>query len=159
MSDTGELAVVSAAIGIVAGMRSMSAPAIITSRIGPRPLHTAFKLMALGEMAADKTKRVPDRTEPPALTGRIVIGGACAAVVAHTAGHFVAGAALIGAAAAAGSTYLFYHLRKAATERTGVPDAVVALCEDGLVFAAGNQIASHDFTRKHNKRWWRRGVE
>src|SRR5690606_34650635 len=101
MSDRGELVLTATAIGVLAGMRSMVAPAVVSSRIGPRPLHQVFKVMAAWEIAADKSKLIPDRIEPVSLAGRMLSGGACAAVIAHTAGHFVAGAALVGAAAAA----------------------------------------------------------
>lgn len=143
MSDKRHLVLLSAAIGAVAGMRSMSAPAIVTRRIGPRWLHLGFMTLAAGEMAADKTKYVSDRTDPLPLTGRIVMGGVCAAAVAHSAGGHVAGAAVIGGAAATGSAFLFNRLRKATTSSRLLPDAVVALAEDGIVLAAGREIDAH----------------
>ena len=143
MSDKRHLVLLSIAIGAVAGMRSMAAPAIISRRLAPKWLHYGLTVLAAGEMAADKTKYVPDRTDPLPLTGRIVMGSACAAVVAYSARGHVMGATALGGLAAAGSSFLFNRIRRAATSGRYMPDAVVALAEDALVLTAGQQIDSH----------------
>lgn len=144
MSRRTEVALVAAALGAMAGMRSMSAPAVVTTRYGSTLLKWASRAMALGELVADKTETVPNRIEPMPLAGRIFMGGACAAVVAHAAGTFVVGATVIGAATAAGSAHLFYRLRKEICDRTGLPDMAVAIGEDALVAATGARILSSD---------------
>ncbi|MBE7187079.1 DUF4126 family protein, partial [Jatrophihabitans endophyticus] len=40
-------------------------------------------LLALGELVADKLPMAPSRLEPPGLSGRLVVGAACGAIVAR----------------------------------------------------------------------------
>ena len=74
----------------LAGLRSMSAPAFLshllthqpTSGLDGSPLRllqkplvaTGLKLMAAGEMVADKLPGMPDRTAPSVLLGRLLSG-------------------------------------------------------------------------------------
>src|SRR5688500_10878471 len=90
--------VTSAVLGAIAGLRSMSAPALLTHELadggkarefGPleRILTSertagVLALLAGGEMLADKTPYVPDRTNPVPLIGRAVIGSLTAAAFA-----------------------------------------------------------------------------
>ena len=146
-----------AGLGLVAGMRSMAAPALLsrhlaqtpasrrdgwaTRLLAARPATLLLPLFATAEATADKTPVVPDRTEPPALIGRALSGALCGAAIAGRRGGSRVGAALVGAAAAVGATFAAYHLRKAVGEHTGLPDAVVALAEDALVWFAGTRLA------------------
>lgn len=99
-------------------------------------------LLAAGEMVADKTSFIPDRTEATALIGRALAGAVSGATVAAARDHPQLGAALVGSAVAAGSTALFYTLRKQAEERTGLPDSVLGFVEDAAVFVAGQRLVS-----------------
>ena len=56
MSRRTEVALIAAALGTMAGMRSMSAPAVVTTRYGSTLLKWASRAMALGELVADKTE-------------------------------------------------------------------------------------------------------
>src|SRR6266481_9176043 len=85
-------------IGIVAGLRSLTPPAVVAwaAHLGWLNLHGSplafmgsawavgiFTLGALGEFVADKLPTTPARTAAVGLTARIVIGlltGACLAV-------------------------------------------------------------------------------
>src|ERR1700753_3526053 len=95
-------------IGIVAGLRSMPAPAAASgaARLGWIHLggsHLAFmgslvavwtlSILALGELVNDKLPNTPSRTAPGPLAGRLVMGALAAATL--TAGS-------AGAAGAAG---------------------------------------------------------
>ena len=78
------------AIGIVAGLRSMTAPAVTAwaAHLGRLNLQNSalafmgsmwaagiFTLAALGELVADKLPMTPARTKPGPLAGRSVMGG------------------------------------------------------------------------------------
>lgn len=133
---------ISAGIGVVAGMRSMSALALIGDRIAPRKTAAVLKLMALAEMIADKTPAIPPRTEPMPLAGRIAIGGVAAGTIARHLGGSIAAAAVVGATAAAASTHLFYRLRSWAGSATNLPDPVFGAAEDGMVLALATGLAN-----------------
>lgn len=152
-------AVLAAGIGLVSGMRSMAAPAILARQLSGarRRRHTGaavrwlrhpvaarwLPVMAAGEMAADKAPFVPDRTEPPSLAGRAASGGICGAAVAGWHSESEIAGALIGAVAALASTFGVYHLRAAAGRALPVPDAVVGAAEDAAAVALGSRVASH----------------
>jgi uncharacterized membrane protein len=140
------------ALGAVSGMRSMMAPAVISWSAkrsgldlesgpfsafkGPGIAKTAAALV-MGEMIADKTPFVPDRTDPAALIGRAVAGGAAGAAVFQARHKSVVVGALVGAAAAVGAAYATYHLRKKTAAYFHISDRAVALIEDGIALTAG----------------------
>ncbi|HET9449601.1 MAG TPA: DUF1990 family protein, partial [Aggregicoccus sp.] len=138
-------------LGVLAGMRSMSAPALVSRRLsqspGPRlgALSRALAspwaprvlgLFALGELVADKLPFTPARVTAVPLAGRI-LGGALAAGASVSGRRLgpVLGAAALGAAAAVASSWAFYSLRRLATQRYRVPDVAAAFTEDALVAA------------------------
>lgn len=160
MSDTVSTLALAAGFGLVAGMRSMSAPAFLSRRLASLPSRrlrrrgavvrllgspraaALLTTLAVGEMVADKTPGMPARTDPPALGGRIAMGALSGAAVAGWRGGTTVGAALVGAAAAAASTHLAYVLRRDAGRASGVPDPLLGLAEDALVVAAGARLAA-----------------
>jgi len=113
-------------IGIVAGLRTMIAPAaVLFAR------HSfwwiVFAVLALIEMIGDLMPKAPARTAPAPLVLRCISGGAC--------GYFVAGAipwagAISGLIGALIGTYGGYSIRRMLTKRAGLPDIPVALAED-----------------------------
>ena len=80
----------------IAGMRSMSAPALLSHyltrnpswlllssplRVLQKPLVArGFKLAAAGEMVMDKLPGTPDRIAPPVLLGRLLSGALVGAI-------------------------------------------------------------------------------
>jgi uncharacterized membrane protein len=77
-------------IGIVAGLRSLTAPAAVAwgahlnwlnlhgsplAFMGSTAAVAIFSLLAIGELVADKLPMTPKRTAPAPLMVRIVIGG------------------------------------------------------------------------------------
>lgn len=139
-------------LGATAGMRSMTAPALLSANAvlsGKNPLlDTRLGMMctapaagvlvalAAGEMVADKLPFIPDRTSLPALLGRAGSGavvGAAAFCAAKEKPVWLG--ALIGAAAAVGAAYGMFHLRKFATKKLHVPDVVAGAAEDVLAVA------------------------
>lgn len=131
--------------GLIAGLRSFSAPAAVSSALAGQADLAAqaaplLQLLAAGEMFADKLPFMPDRTSPPVLASRALIGGAAGAAVAAAYGrNLLLGAALAGSAAVL-SSYVGLAMRRAATDRLGLPDQIVALAEDALVVSAGRAL-------------------
>ena len=142
-------------IGALCGMRSMSGPAIVSSRLagnsrlGEDPVlgylvsknaAGPLAVLAAGEMAADKFPFIPDRIAPGPIAGRAVSGALCGAAVCVADEGSAGIGAVAGAAAAVASAFAFFTLRKKLGETTGIPDALVGLAEDAVVLAAGSAI-------------------
>jgi uncharacterized membrane protein len=131
-------------VGAVCGSRSLLAPAIITTTsAGPwppgGPLGAAARLpggralmvaMAAAELMADKSARIPARTDVLPLAGRAVTGAMSAAACARPNQRIPA--ALVGAIGALTGAYAFFHLRRLATSRLGLPDVVAGAAEDAV---------------------------
>ncbi len=116
--------------GLGSSMRTFAGPAMLAlhGRITGKP-RIAVLSAASGERAADKTSAATDRTDLPALAGRVAAG-------AYTGQQIAAGpGAAAGALAAAVGTYASWRVRGIVVETTGLPDPVVAIAED--VFAMG----------------------
>ncbi len=134
--------------GAVAGMRSMSAPALISSlshrgnlpgsanslvSLGNPTVAKVTLALALGEFVADKLPFTPRRTVPGAVAVRALSGGLAGAAICSAKKRSVFWGAVIGAAAAVGATYAAYELRRRAVKNLHVPDFIAALAEDALV--------------------------
>lgn len=140
-------------LGAIAGMRSMSAPALLShflsqspaSRLGGSPLHylqsgklaTGMKLLAVAELVADKIPHVPDRTMPPSLVVRTLSGALVGATLSEAYGESKVTGALLGGLGAIAASYAFLFLRKKLTQSTPLPDAAFAVAEDILAISAG----------------------
>lgn len=142
-------------LGIMAGMRSMSGPAVMARRAAQQPKGfrgTIFSpltsskvaglatLASVGEIIVDKLPLLPTRTSPLPLAGRSIYGG-LAGAAAYTEGKkpVMLGAA-IGAVAAIASSHIFYRLRSGIAKLLHLPDLPVALLEDALVVALGRAV-------------------
>src|SRR5580692_3466420 len=101
-------------IGVIAGLRSLTAPAAASwgARLGwLRPENTwlAFlgfaatpyiiSVLAIGELVADKLPKTPSRKAPPGFIARIVTGALCGAALGATSASLIVGllAGVIGA--------------------------------------------------------------
>ena len=130
-------------IGIVAGLRSLTAPAVIAwaAHLGWLNLHGSplafmqstaavaiFTLLAIGELVADKLPVIPKRTAPAPLMARIVTGGLCGACLCAAAGTSLAAGALLGGIGGIVGAFLGYGIRKRLDLH--IKDLVVAVCED-----------------------------
>jgi uncharacterized membrane protein len=157
MAEPTKTLALAAGLGLVAGMRSMTAPAVLSHYLSRWGVHSddptvrllasprtagVLKVLAAGELVADKTPFIPSRTEPAPLLGRVFMGALCGSVVGAWRGSSQPAAAFTGAVAALGGTYLAYQLRKRAGHRTGLPDSVFAVTEDAVALAAGAHLAA-----------------
>ncbi len=141
-----------AALGVVAGMRSMTAPALVSDRLAKNhgavadsrfawmaspTTATVFKVLAAGELVGDKLPMTPSRLAPGPLTGRIASGALCGAALCASDRERAEVGAVVGALAAVAGAWAFYHLRRSADAATGLPDPVVAVVEDALAVGGG----------------------
>jgi uncharacterized membrane protein len=131
-------------IGLLAGLRSLTAPAAVAlgtrlgwlhpgsglAWIGSTPAVVVFVLAALLELVADKLPSTPRRTSPPGLIARIVMGGLAGAAVASGGGHSGVMGALVGIVGALAGTYGGYEARRRLVQALGTPDFVIAVLED-----------------------------
>ncbi len=145
------------ALGAVAGMRAMSAPALISqvARRGQLAVEgsklqflnstgavSTTAVLAIGELIADKLPFIPARTDVAPLAGRAISGALCGAVLCSAKKRSPWLGAFYGVLGALGATFAAYHLRRAAKENLHIPDGVLALAEDALVASSGLFIAS-----------------
>jgi uncharacterized membrane protein len=144
-------------LGCVAGLRSLTAPAVVCwgahlgwlhlagtklAFLGHRGAVIVFTLLALVELIADKLPKTPARTAPPGLIARILFGGLCGAALAVNAGGSVVLPAVAGVVGALAGTFGGYNVRHALVTRTHLPDFAVALIEDFIAIGGGLLIVS-----------------
>jgi uncharacterized membrane protein len=154
---TSEVYASAVLIGALAGMRSMSAPAVLgkisqnggfddltgpLSFVGGASFLPVSGALAIGEMVADKLPFTPNRTAVGPLLGRAFIGAFSGAVVCSAKKRSWLAGALIGAAAAVGAAYAAYEFRRQIGMHAHLPDPVIALGEDALVGGLGLALAS-----------------
>lgn len=144
-------------IGLVAGLRSMTAPAAVSwaacygwLQLQGTPLQfmgswvavAIFTVAALGEYVADKLPRTPNRTSPGPLIGRIVLGGLAGAALTGAAGESLVLGAVLGGMGAVLGTFAGYHVRRRLVNRLGVKDSAVAVTEDVLALVLAYLVVS-----------------
>jgi uncharacterized membrane protein len=142
--------VLAVGIGIVAGLRSLTAPAVVAwgARLGWLNLHGSplafmgsttavviFSLLAIGELVADKLPTMAKRTSPAPLIARVITGGLCGACLCAAAGKLLAAGALLGGIGGIVGAFLGYEIRRRLVNNVHIKDFVVAVCED--VIAVG----------------------
>jgi uncharacterized membrane protein len=147
-------------IGALAGLRSMSAPAITShilshhhsKRLEGTPLNLmqsetvagALKILAASEFVADKLPTAPDRIKPAGVVFRCLSGAVAGASISKATGGKIGAGAIFGAAAALTSTYVSFITRKMIVKGTGVMDPVIGALEDALVLGAGAKLIRID---------------
>lgn len=138
-------------LGCVAGLRSLTAPALVcwAARLGwlhlegtwlsftthPATL-TILTLLAVAELAADKLPFAPARTAPIGLIARLITAMFSGAAIALGRGTTLYFAAIAAVGAVAGA-FAGYHLRRTLVVRGKLPDFLVALAEDAVAVGAG----------------------
>ena len=143
-------------IGVIAGLRAMTAPAVVSwaARLGwlsvaGTPLAFMgfaatpwiFTLFAVGELITDKLPNTPSRKVPPQFIARVVTGSLSGATIgaAHSA---LLGGLLAGAVGAVIGTLGGAELRGRLVRLTGGNDLPIALLEDAVAIGGGLLIVS-----------------
>ena len=124
------------ALGALTGMRSMAGPAALAIQRGGVMKHI-LTVMAAGEMVADKTPFVGNRTDPGPLAARAVLGAIVGGVIAHDSRGNIAFGALLGAAAAIAAAHLAFEARR----RLPISNVTAGLIEDAVVVGLGSRAA------------------
>ena len=132
-------------IGVVAGLRAMTAPAVVAwathlgwlnlagsyfAFMGSKWAVAIFTLAALGELVTDQLPKTPARTTAGPLKARIVMGALTGACLAVAGGASLIVGALLGAIGAVIGTFAGYKARVGLVKSLGVPDFAIAIPED-----------------------------
>jgi uncharacterized membrane protein len=144
-------------IGVIAGLRSMTAPAVVAwaahlhwLRLQSSPLSSmgsivavvVFTLGALVELIFDKLPSTPSRTKGAGLIARIVFGGVTGAAVALSGLQSMALGAILGAVGGIAGAFGGGQVRARLVRALRVPDFVVACIEDAVAIGGGLLVVS-----------------
>jgi len=132
-------------IGIVAGLRAVTAPAVVSwaSHLGCLHLHGTplafmgssvavgiFSLAAIGDYVNDVLPKTPSRTAPGPLIARIVTGGLSGACLCASAGQSLLFGTVLGGIGAVLGAFGGYQVRTRLVRALKVKDILVAIPED-----------------------------
>jgi uncharacterized membrane protein len=139
-------------IGVVAGLRSLTAPAVGAWAAHSGWLHlqdsplafmgsiwavVIFSVLALVEFVADQLPNTPARTAAVGLSARIVTGALSGACVAVGGGAALWLGALLGAVGAVAGAFGGYHARVGLVRALKSPDFAIAVPEDLVAIGLG----------------------
>ena len=143
-------------IGVIAGLRAMTAPAAVSwaARLGWLHLENTWLaflgyaatpyilcVLAIGELINDKLPKTPSRKAPPGFIARIVTGALCGAALAAADGGLIAGV-LAGVLGAIAGTLGGYEFRARLVRAIGGKDLPIALLEDAIAVGGAFLIVS-----------------
>jgi uncharacterized membrane protein len=145
-----------AGLGAIAGMRSLLAPALLSSELslhrftrwgGPirralasRRTAERLRFLSFGELLVDKTSLAPSRVAPLPLLERAVCGAIVGAASIRDRRARSLGAVL-GAASAVLASHLAYRVRMRVAPWGGVKNVLAGLVEDAIALRAGQRLA------------------
>lgn len=144
-------------IGIVAGLRSLTAPAVVSwaahlgwlnlqgsplAFMGSTVAVALFSLAAVGEYVVDKLPKTPRRTLPPSLAFRVVTGGLSGACLCVSAGQSLLMGAVLGGIGGVIGGFAGYEARTRLVQGLKVKDIVIALPEDWLAIGLAYLLVS-----------------
>jgi uncharacterized membrane protein len=133
-------------VGVLAGLRSLTAPAVVAwavhlgwlrldqplALVGSTASVAIFTIFAVAELLADKLPKTPSRTAPLGLSARVVTGGLTGACIAAAGGQEALLGVLLGAVGGVAGAFGGYQARTRVVKALGTRDIVVALAEDIL---------------------------
>lgn len=145
-------------IGVIAGLRSLTAPAVVAwaahlgwihlastplAFLGSMAAVAIFSLLALAELVADKLPKTPSRTAPVGLIARIVLGGLSgAALYLSTSNQGLWPGVILGVIGSLIGAYGGYQARTRTVKALGAPDFVIAVLEDAVAIGGALLIVS-----------------
>lgn len=147
-------------IGVIAGLRSMTAPALVSlaanlgwldlsgsrlSFLGSKTAIIVLSLLALGELVADKLPKTPNRTDPGPLIFRAITGGFSALAICISAHQPLLMGAILGILGSIAGAFAGYKIRHRLVTAFGLPDFGVAAAEDLVAIGGGLLLVSHMF--------------
>jgi len=143
-------------IGVVAGLRSLTAPAVVSwgARLGWLHLQNTWlaflgfsatpyilSVLAIGELIADKLPATPSRKAPLGFSARIVTGALCGAAIGANGGGLLGGL-IAGVAGSIVGTLGGYEFRARLVKAIGGNDLPIALLEDAIAVGGAIWIVS-----------------
>jgi len=144
-------------IGVVAGLRSLTAPAVVAwaahrnwldlhgsplSFMASTTATIIFSVLAVVELIADQLPSAPARTKPTGLIARIVLGGLSGACIAAAGTQSLSFGTILGVVGGIAGAFGGYQVRTRLVKALKVPDLVIALLEDAVAIAGGLFIVS-----------------
>jgi uncharacterized membrane protein len=132
-------------IGVVAGLRALTAPAAVAWAAHLGWLHLLdsplsfmastwavilFSALAIFELVGDLLPKTPARTAPGPLAARLISGGLCGAGVCASANQSLLIGIALGALGAMIGAFAGYELRKRLVTGLNIKDIFIALPED-----------------------------
>ena len=145
-------------IGVVAGLRSLTPPAVVAwaVHLGWLNLSTSllafmgsiiavviFSLLAVFELIADLLSSTPKRTAPAGLTARILMGGLCGACVCAASNQSFILGAILGALGGVIGAFAGYEVRRKLVAALNIKDIFIALLEDLLTIGLACFFVTH----------------
>jgi uncharacterized membrane protein len=155
--DTTTVLALAFAIGIVAGLRTFTAPAVVSwgarlswldlgntwaAFLGYAATPYVVSLLALGELVGDKLPKTGSRKAPGPFIARIVVGAFSGAALGSAGKESPLLGGLLGGLGAVAGTLGGYEARTRLVKALGVPDLVVALLEDAVAVGGGLFVVS-----------------
>ena len=147
-------------IGIIAGLRSLTAPALVSwaahlgwldlsgswlSFLGSGAAIIILSVLALAELVADKLPKTPNRTDLGPLVFRAITGGFSSVAICASAHQSPVVGAILGVLGSIAGAFAGYEIRHRLVKTFGLSDFGVALVEDIVAIGGGLLIVSHMF--------------
>ena len=144
-------------IGAIAGLRSLTAPAVVAwaahrnwlplqktalAFLGSTTALVIFIVLALGELIADQLPSAPSRTKPLGLIARIVLGGLCGSAIAVAGAQSIIAGILLGAIGGIAGAFGGYQVRTRLVRVLRIPDFIIACLEDAVAIGGGLFVVS-----------------
>ena len=132
-------------IGVVAGLRAMTAPAVVSwaaycgwlslqssplALMGSIPAVAIFSLLAIGELIADLLPSTPKRTAPVPLMARLLMGALCGACLCASVSQSLLIGAVLGGIGGVIGAFGGYEIRRRLVSSLNIKDIFIALPED-----------------------------
>jgi uncharacterized membrane protein len=147
-------------IGIIAGLRSLTAPALVAwaahlgwldlsgsrlSFLGSRAAIITLSSLALAELVADKLPKTPKRTNLGPLVFRMITGGFSSLAICVSAHQPLVIGTILGVLGSIAGAFAGYEIRHRLVEAFGLSDFGVAAAEDIVAIGGGLLLVSQMF--------------
>jgi len=132
-------------IGFVAGLRALTAPAVLSwaaylvwlnlrespfAFMGSIVAVAIFSSLAIGELIGDLLPKTPSRTAPVPLVTRILMGSLCGACLCASVNQSLLIGATLGAIGAIIGAFAGYEIRRRLVSSLRIKDVFIAVPED-----------------------------
>src|SRR5713226_3461859 len=155
--NTTSVLVLAFAIGVIAGLRALTAPTVVSwaARLGWLNLQNSwcaflgyaaapyiFTVLAIAELVNDKLPKTPSRKAPPSFAIRIVMGAFSGAALCAGVSQSAALGAVAGGLGSVAGTLGGYEARTRLVRAFSAAGLVIALLEDVVAVGGGLLIVS-----------------